>query len=165
MAIFGSFQTVQDQLRHDRRFAAAFAYVGDMLRPGSAVRNRLEQLAVGSSQKFELENGAVAIEQAYETKLRPDGFFESHRKFIDVQVIVTGAEWMEVADIRLLPVSQPFLEERDLIKYGDFASGSVLSLAAGDAAILFPVDGHMPGLRPGGVAGLVRKTVVKVPVS
>lgn len=164
MAIFGTQQTVQVQLVNDRRFATALAYVSEMLTPGSAVRQRLEQLAVGTSQKHELDGGAFALEQAYETKLRPDGFFESHRKYIDVQLVVEGTELLEVADVNLLTVSQPYSEERDLIKYADFAGASVLKLVAGETAVFFPVDGHMPGLRPTGQPGVVRKTVVKVPV-
>jgi biofilm protein TabA len=43
-------------------------------------------------------------------------------------------------------------------------AASVLRMRAGDVAIFFPADGHMPSLhwRDG---GLVRKTVVKVPVA
>ena len=95
---------------------------------------------------------------------RPDGFFESHRKYIDVQVIVAGEELMEVKDISQLAVSDPYAPERDLIKYGDAADTSVLKLRAGDVAVFFPEDGHLPSLRWRN-ADLVRKTVVKVPVA
>jgi beta-galactosidase beta subunit len=104
-------------------FASTFTYLDEMFRPGSPAALRLAAAAAGATVKIELTGGAFALEQVYLTKARPEGFFESHRQYIDVQVVV-----------------------------------------AGEAAIFFPVDGHMPGLRPGGVAGLVRKTVIKVPV-
>ena len=48
--------------------------------------------------------------------------------------------------------------------YGDYAAASQLRFRAGEAAVFFPKDGHMPSLRAGATAQLVRKTVVKVPV-
>lgn len=147
----------------DTRFAAAFAYVAEVLQPGSTARQRMEQLATGASGKIELAGGAFAIEAAYLTKPRPEGFFESHRKYIDVQVVVAGAELMEVEDVSRLTVSEAYNGERDLIKYADTAAASLLKLRAGDAALFFPVDGHMPSLQLGPQV-LVRKTVVKVPV-
>jgi biofilm protein TabA len=162
MALFGPFAQVRDQIR-DVRFTVALAYVAEMLRPGSAAQSRIGLLGVGQTERIDLAAGAFALEQAYEPKQRPDGFFESHRTYIDVQVIVAGEELMEVEDISRLTVAQPYLAERDLIKYADTAVASVLRMRTGDLAIFHPEDGHMPSLYWRG-SGLVRKTVVKVPV-
>jgi len=163
MAIFGSFSTVQAQLGGSTQFSTALTYVADMLDPKSAAHRRIRQLASGASERIELTGGAFAIEQVYPAKLRPEGFFESHRKYIDVQVMVAGEEAMEVDEISRLVVSEAYNPERDFIKYADTATASRLLLRAGDAAIFFPADGHMPGLQSTGPV-LVRKTVVKVPV-
>jgi YhcH/YjgK/YiaL family protein len=163
MAIFGSFSTVQAQVATDARFAAAMPYVAEALKGGSDAARRIAGIAQGITEKVELAAGSFALEQVYEPRLRPDGFFESHRNYIDVQVIVAGEELMEVQEIARLKVSEPYLPERDLIKYADAADASVLRMRAGDVAIFFPEDGHMPSLRWQG-PGLVRKTVVKVPV-
>lgn len=163
MALFGTILTVNAVLVNDRRFAAALAYVDEVRRAGSLARQRLEALTTGASDKIELTEGAFAIEQVYPPKRRAEGFFESHRKYIDVQVIVAGEELMEVEDVSRLVVTDAYHPERDLIKYADTAAASVLRMRAGDAAVFFPVDGHMPSLDWRG-AGLVRKTVVKVPV-
>ena len=162
MAIFGSFSTVRAQLGGSAQFSAALAYVADMLDPNSAAHRRISQLASGASERIELTGGVFAIEQVYPAKLRPEGFFESHRKYIDVQVMVAGEEAMEVDDIARLIVSEAYNPERDFIKYADTASASRLILRTGDVAIFFPMDGHMPGLQSAGPV-LVRKTVVKVP--
>ena len=115
------------------------------------------------ANRVELNDGVYAMEQAYESKARYDAF-ESHRKFIDIQVIVAGEELIEVADIAKLPVTQPFDADSDVIIYGNYSATSVLRLAAGDAAVFRPQDGHMPNLRVGHEPTLVRKVVVKVPV-
>lgn len=163
MAIFGPLTAVRAQLAHDPRFTAAFDYVATAMQAGSVERERIGRIAVGTTERIELAGGAFAMEQVYQPKARPDGFFESHRKYIDVQVIVEGEELMEVEDVSRLVVSDPYNPERDLIKYADTATASVLRMRAGDVAVYFPADGHMPSLRWRG-QGPVRKTVVKVPV-
>lgn len=163
MAIFGPFSTVRGQLRLDPRFSAAFAYAAEALQPGSAAAARIGGLAAGVTGRIELGGGAFALEQAYLPKVRAEGFFESHRKFIDVQIIVAGEELMEVMEISRLVATMDYNPERDLIKYSAGADASVLRLSAGEGAVFFPEDGHMPSLQWRG-PGLVRKTVVKVPV-
>lgn len=164
MAIFGPFQTVRMQSTVDVRFAAAHQYVSDLLDPHSAAHRRLNQIAVGGTERIELEGGAFAIEQVYLAKPRADVFLESHRKYIDVQVIVEGAERMEVQDITRLTVSQDYLPERDLVKYADTTATSHLAMTPGNVAIFFPADGHLSTLLPEKGPVLVRKSVVKVPV-
>ncbi len=163
MAIFGPFAQIRNQVS-DPRFAVALAYVEEVLRAESEARMRIARVGVGTTERIELAGGAFALEQAYEPKARVDGFFESHRRYIDVQVIVDGEELMEVEDVSRLVVTLPYEAERDLIKYADSAEAAVLKMRVGDVAVFFPEDGHMPSLRWRG-AGLVRKTVVKVPVA
>jgi biofilm protein TabA len=166
MALFGPLNVLRNQISGTKGFAVALAYALEAVRRGSVEHDRILSLAVGSSEKIVLDGGVFAIEQVYPTKPRSEGFFESHRKYVDVQVIVEGVEAMEVEDTSRLSIDQPYLEERDLIKYADAVSASRLLMRAGDAAIFFPVDGHMPGLRMAAESAvLVRKTVVKVPVA
>ena len=164
MALLGSLATLRAQTARLDFFASTFGYLDEMFHAGSPAATRLAAAAAGTTVKIELPGGAFALEQVYPTKARTEGFFESHRKYIDVQVVVTGEEVLEQVEISRLSVSMAYDAERDLIKYADYATASLLRLNAGEAAIFFPADGHMPGLRPGGVAGLVRKTVVKVPL-
>ena len=164
MAVFSPLSTVSRQLGGQARFAPAFAYVADLLDSKSAAHGRITAMPPGGNGRIELAGGAFVMEQVYQAKPRSEVFFESHRKYIDVQVIVEGAERMEVEDISRLTVSQPYLEERDLIKYADTATASLLAMPAGNVAIFFPVDGHMSTLQPAIGPVLVRKAVVKVPV-
>lgn len=165
MALFGSPASVRAQLARSGAFDAAFRYVDDVLRPDSAIRARVAAIAAGESVKTDLGDGLFVIEQAYPTKLRADGFFESHRKYIDVQVVVEGEELMEVIDAAAIALRQPYNPERDLIVYEDSSRASLLRLQAGQLAVFFPADVHMPSLRVGPAAVAVRKAVVKVPVS
>lgn len=165
MAIFGSLATVRAQAPAGPAFAAAWNYLDELRRDGSDVGKRIRAFERGASQKHELAAGVFAIEQVYDTKPRSEGFFESHRRYIDIQVIVAGEEIMEVADAGRAAVRQPYQDARDLIEYHDVPAASKLTFRAGEAAIFFPVDVHMPSLRAGTEPALVRKVVLKVPVS
>lgn len=165
MALFGSIATVRAQAPATPVFASAWAYVAQLMEPGSVVHRRMLALAAGASEKHELVQGVVAIEQAYETRLRADTFFETHRKYIDIQIVVSGEEIMEVLDVARASVREPYQEQRDLIMYHDTPLASLLRVRAGDATVFFPVDVHMGGLRTEPNPVLVRKSVLKVPVS
>lgn len=164
MASFGTLKQVRSQFAAAKPFAAAFAYLDEVFRPGSPAAQRLARVGEGETHRVELEEGAFALEQAYRSKPRAEGFFESHRRFIDVQVVFEGTEQMEVLDVSRMDGPAPYDAERDLIKYTDTGMASVLRLHAGDVAVFFPADVHMPGLAGEAGPRLVRKTVVKVPV-
>lgn len=165
MAIFGPFSTVKAQLAMHAQFDVPMQFVAEAVRSGSDANRRLMALRAGESEKIELPGGAYAINQAYETKPRSDGFFEAHRKYIDIQVVVDGAEAIEVEDIARLKVTQEYNEERDYLKLAENGLTSRLVMQAGDVAVLFPADGHMPSVTLEKQPLLVRKTVVKVPVN
>ncbi|HVU33064.1 MAG TPA: YhcH/YjgK/YiaL family protein [Opitutaceae bacterium] len=165
MAIFGSLSTVQAQAPRTPAFAVAWPYIEELMRPEGVARGRLARLRPGESYKHELAGGVFAIEQAYDTKSRSAVFFESHRKYIDIQVVVEGSETMEVIDLGRATVDQPYQEAKDLVMYRDAAGATVLSVRTGEAAVFFPPDVHMPSLQADGRPGLVRKSVLKLPVA
>jgi len=163
MAIFGSRATVCSQAYPAELFAASFVYLEELFRPASPAGLHLREIQVGNTERVELAGGAFALEQVYFSKERREGFFESHRKFVDLQVIFEGVEGMEVVDLDRCVVRLPYNSERDLSTYEDTA-GSLLWLREGDAAVFYPSDVHMPGLCAVSAPALVRKTVIKVPV-
>lgn len=163
MAIIGSITTAKSQSHPASVFAPCFAYLEDLFRPESSAAKRLRGIAIGETQRIELAAGAFALEQVYRSKNRNEGFFESHRKYIDVQVIFEGVEEMELADLGRCTGKHPYDPQRDLLVYNDIP-GSRLLLSAGDAAVFFPTDVHMPGLCGALGSAVVRKTVVKIPM-
>lgn len=164
MALFGSLVTVRTQMSGAEKLGAVFDYLTEVMRAESVAGRRLRVAAEGDTRRIELAGGAFALEQVYRTKVRADGFFESHRRLIDVQVVIEGEEWMEVVDITRAEVRRPYNEERDFIVYENASAGAVLQVAGGQVAVFYPQDVHLPGLCGGAGPALVRKTVVKVPV-
>jgi YhcH/YjgK/YiaL family protein len=163
MAVIGAFGELSELFRELPLFAEAFEYLRHCFTKGTAEHSALLSLTEGGTNRRELANGVFALESAYMSRQRGDCFFESHRRYIDVQALVEGEEAIELAGIDRLRVSADYVAAKDLIKYSDFDFGSRLRLVPGDLAIFFPPDGHMPCLRLGEPV-LVRKTVVKVPV-
>jgi YhcH/YjgK/YiaL family protein len=163
MALFGPIGVVRARCARWPEFHAAFAYAAQAVTPDSPVHARIRALAEGATLRVELPGGAHAVEMAYRTKSRSEGFFETHRKYVDVQVIVAGDESMETAAAAQLGVTQAYDEARDFAKYAETDAASVLRMRAGDVAVFWPEDAHMPSLAVKS-PGLVRKTVIKVPV-
>jgi YhcH/YjgK/YiaL family protein len=164
MALFGSLTTVRAQLVRHPHFDRSLAYLDDALRPGSAAHLRAMAVALGETNRVELGEGVFALEQAYSSKLRAEGRLESHRQYIDVQVLLAGEEFIEIAEISGLKVSEDLTPAKDVIFYHDRQATTPLRLVGlGATAVFFPPDGHMGGLAITAPA-LVRKIVIKVPV-
>ena len=163
MAIFGTLTTVRAQTAHLDWLQPAYAYLDELFTPGTVVHEKLKSLPAGETFRRELSRGSFALEQVYCTKPRAQAVFETHRKFVDVQVIFEGGEIMEVTHPGSLTIRDAYNTERDATFYHDATGGSVLRLRVGDAAIYFPDDAHMGALQVTGPQ-LVRKVVIKVPV-
>ncbi|MDR3211012.1 MAG: YhcH/YjgK/YiaL family protein [Planctomycetota bacterium] len=106
-----------------------------------------------------------ALAQSYSTQDPGQVKFESHRLYIDLQLVVEGREiifWTPLA--RLEKISVPYDFAKDTVFYEDPASDSAIPLAAGDFAVLFPSDGHKPRCWLGAAAP-VSKVVVKIAVN
>jgi YhcH/YjgK/YiaL family protein len=99
-----------------------------------------------------------ALVQDYQTKPEAEGQWEAHRRYIDLQYVVSGVERFGCAPARRLAAG-PYVEESDMERpVGD---GEFLTLRAGEFMVLWPGEAHMPGMADGEPAD-VRKIVVKI---
>ena len=74
--------------------------------------NKAEGAAVG---KYDLENGAYVSVQEYTTKARSEAKYEAHKKFIDIQMILSGKELIAVSPIEKMTISDEYNEEKDFM--------------------------------------------------
>ncbi len=110
--------------------------------------------------KYEIDGEKIyANIQEYETK--EDGLFEAHRKYIDIQYVISGFEKIEVCEISELKENIPYDKEKDLIFFE--GKGSFVSLKEGYFAVFYPQDGHKPCLTDESISN-VKKVVVKVAI-
>lgn len=102
--------------------------------------------------------------QEYETKPREEKKFEGHQNYIDIQYIISGHEEMEVCDLSRAEATTEYNGEKDVQFFVPKAETTKLTLQAGDYAIFFPDDIHMPGVSPKGGDVAVKKIVAKIKI-
>lgn len=111
--------------------------------------------------RYPLKGGVFYLVQEYDTKPESEGQFEAHRKFIDVQFIVSGRERHFYAHLPTLKQKEQYSDEKDVVMFEGSGAGYVLE--KGYFAVYFPEDCHMPNLRAGAAAEKTKKVVVKIP--
>jgi YhcH/YjgK/YiaL family protein len=96
----------------------------------------------------------------YTTRVPENGVWEAHRLYIDLQVMVQGAERICYAPLnRLAPGA--YDEAKDFLRLS--GEGDSVTLPQGSFMLLWPGDGHMPCLAVGGPEP-IKKVVVKIAV-
>ena len=104
----------------------------------------------------------IANVARYRTKLPEQAVWESHRRYIDVQYVVTGEERIGYVPLENAPpVQSPYNEAKDVIFYEP--GRDTFTLRAGQFAIFYPEDIHAPSLADGEPREVL-KVVMKVAV-
>lgn len=162
MAIIGNIYKLQQQL-NKKQLDIVFEYFLQSLDKNSHIHKRIFNLPVGSFEKVNISDDIFVIEQVFYTKERSMCFIESHKKYIDFQLILSGEEQMEYIDIDKLQIKESYDENKDLTIYQFTDKTSKFLLEENDLAIFFPDDAHI-GLPKYLNSTLVHKTVLKLPV-
>ena len=109
--------------------------------------------------RIELDGDKLFVSIAeYEAKTPEDAKVETHEKYIDIQVIISGTEtmgWKAAHDCK--QAIAPYDPEKDICFYRD-ASVSFVDVHPGEFTVFFPQDGHAPCIGK----GHIKKAVVKV---
>ena len=107
------------------------------LKAGLAALNALTDKKAG---RYEFEGGFFMIQQGITSPV-DSGDYEAHRKYIDVQIILTGSEIVVWEDISRLTQSVPYSEEkeREMFK-GPVAH--TFRIEEGMSWVAFPQDAH-----------------------
>jgi biofilm protein TabA len=111
--------------------------------------------------KHELDGERLfALVSDYTPKPPAEGRWEAHRRYLDLQHVVSGGERMGVAPTSRMTETD-YQADRDLAWLA--GAGDFLTFGAGQFMILWLGDAHMPGI-DAGVPGPVRKVVVKIAI-
>jgi len=94
------------------------------------------------------------------SKTDADAKWESHRKYIDLQYVISGAEKMEVMPIAGASVTEPYNEAKDAAHYTGNGKFYIATPAA--FYLFFPADVHRPNILADGYNGKVKKLVIKI---
>ncbi|OHB54322.1 MAG: hypothetical protein A2Y07_02655 [Planctomycetes bacterium GWF2_50_10] len=109
-------------------------------------------------------NDVYALVMSYETRDPNTALFEAHKKYIDIQYIVSGAERCDVVMLSdMLVVDKPYDEEKDCALYKAPAHFAGCVMSAGCFAVFYPQDAHRPNCHLTSINN-IRKIVVKVKI-
>jgi YhcH/YjgK/YiaL family protein len=111
--------------------------------------------------RIELEGDSVYVMvQEYLTKPQDAGQWEAHKRYVDVQYIVSGSEKIGFAMLNSMQLGE-YNPERDF--QAMFGEGQFMTMIPGSFAVFFPQDAHMPGIAMEELAP-VKKIVIKCAV-
>lgn len=109
---------------------------------------------------YEIDGDNIfAIVSEYQTKPLTSGKWESHRKYIDIQYVVSGAEKIGFTESKKVITLEEYNSDKDItIHKGE---GQFINIEQKHFMILFPNDIHMPGIAMN-IPKPVKKVVIKV---
>lgn len=162
MAIVGNLYKLEKHF-NNQTLNLVFSYLKKALDKESDISKHLYSLPIDTFEKHTLEHDIFVFLQVAYTKKTEECFIESHKKYVDFQLLISGDEEMGYIDIDKLQVDMPYSASKDLITYHMQENVSKFVLESQDLAIFFPEDGHI-GLAMYRKETLIRKIVVKVPV-
>lgn len=85
--------------------------------------------------------------------------WESHRKYIDLQYVIRGAEKIGVNPVAASKVTEPYNEAKDSAHYE--ADGKIYEAVPGTFYLFFPTEAHRPNIKVDGVDH-TKKIVLKI---
>ncbi len=106
------------------------------------------------------------IIESYPTRAPAEKRLECHRRYIDLQIMLSGAEAMLATSVHGLAIAEDFAPGKDLRFFHTPARPLTrFVVEPGHGAIFFPEDAHQPGCHPDGAPVTVRKAVFKIAVA
>ena len=105
-------------------------------------------------------DNVYALIQSYETQPAAEKQFEAHRRYIDLQCVISGRETIVWSALAHLTGWLDYDEENDAVMCRD-GEGTTLALDESCFVVLFPQDAHKPGciwVKP----AKVKKAVIKI---
>ncbi len=123
-----------------------------------------EDFAAKAEGRYEVDGDNVYyMVQRYQTAPIADGKIEAHKKYIDIQFVVSGEEFLGYVPTEGLIEQTPHDEQKDFVLYEPTDKLTGVKLYAGMFSVLWPSDGHMPGRQIDGQSD-VCKVVFKVKI-
>lgn len=96
--------------------------------------------------KYVLSDKVYANVEAYTTKFLSDAKFEAHEKYIDIQILMKGNEYIYYTNKELLTQNVPYNTEKDIIFYNESVNDKYkkIKLDGKNFVVLYPDDAHAP---------------------
>ena len=144
MAIVSTLDTLKPQLCGNANLKRVYDFLASAL--ADFGKKGFTKKDFKADKRVDLGDGIFAILQTYKLKKFKNAFFETHKKYVDFQITISGAESFIIGDKGEFIVKKPYDEAKDLIIYKPKRSHKILSNPA-NLCVFFPCDVHAGGLR------------------
>lgn len=146
--IFGNMAQLSEYGFLDRQIKKCFDY---------ARENDLTQYEKGS---YEIEGDRLFVNIVeYETTTAEKRFWEAHKNYLDVHLMLNGQEQIDLNFIENME-QKPFVEQDDFLPLEGGKNGAVI-LRNGDFLVCYPHDGHRTAVLVDGPEK-IKKAIFKV---
>lgn len=115
----------------ERRIADALRYMQGLKISDTDIGNKI----------YVNENFFYSI-QSYMTQTENNCTLESHRKYIEIQVMALGNEIMDLSDVTRLEIQEDYNEDNDTVLWKAPRRMARITLKEGDFVILYPENAH-----------------------
>lgn len=164
MAIFGQIKSLAPLFSKTEELDYLLGQIQALFQSDSLLK--IQSLTTQQNFQTPLKYGMFSIAHCYQLKEEKEGFFESHLKYIDIQVVVEGFERFLIAPKDRFKLITPYDETKDLAIYHPAGELSQIFLQEKEMCILFPEDVHTTGIgKENELENIVKKVVFKVPYS
>ena len=109
--------------------------------------------------RYNISDEIYANVQTYTTK--DDAPYEAHRKYIDIQYMIDGSEFVGVTDYKNCKSQEEYNNEKDIEFLKLNGEENLHTLKTGEFLVFFPNDAHKPALECE-QKKTVKKVIVKV---
>ncbi|HAN44124.1 MAG TPA: YhcH/YjgK/YiaL family protein [Ruminococcaceae bacterium] len=119
-----------------------------------------QDLAKLPAGRYEIDGDSIFAMVQEPALLAPENAkWEAHKKYIDIQYVVSGTEGIGYNNLNTMTEQTPYDAERDIAFYT--GKGSIVAVHSGEFMLLYPQDAHMPLIDVADCKTL-KKVVVKV---
>ena len=147
----GGILMIVDELKNARLYAGVMPDFMGALEYAMSLEN-------ADCGRYEYGDHYVMIQQG-ETRSLEGADLEAHRRYVDVQIVLSGAERVGYAPLSSLKITQDYDAQKDML----LAEGEAgfIDIRKGMFYLLFPGDAHAPCGHPGTPSSF-KKAVVKI---
>lgn len=112
-------------------------------------------LANKKAGSYEIDGRRIFVNiDEYTTQIQEERFWEAHRKYLDVHVLLKGEEQIDITFLHNMQ-QNPYDEEKDFLTLEGNKQGSIYLQEIGDFLVCYPQDVHRTAVK------ITEKTAVK----
>ena len=113
--------------------------------------------------KYDIDGkNAFYMIQEYDTKSPEAARYETHKKYIDVQIILKGEEEIRFETLDKLTPQVEYIPDKDIAFWNMTDEYDSVRLIAGELSIIFPDEPHAPSLSASPEESHVVKLIAKI---